>query len=115
MDPIKSIAVPATRRRGSGKPKRAGHPAPLAENRVGGPVGPLRRQPGPAQPRLEPRYAVGQRLTLLGGGNHWARAQGLCRVIAVMPHETGPFQYRVRSEAENYERIVAEADLEPAL
>jgi hypothetical protein len=31
-----------------------------------------------------------------------------------MPHEGGPFLYRIRSEVENFERVVAEADLFPA-
>jgi hypothetical protein len=28
-----------------------------------------------------------------------------------MPHEGGAFYYRVRSETENFERVVAEGDL----
>jgi len=33
-------------------------------------------------------------------------------VVALLPYEgKGPLQYRVRSDAEQFERIVAEADL----
>jgi len=67
--------------------------------------------PLPRPTRPAPVYHVGQRLILLGGGNRWARTQSPCRVIAVLPREAGPFSYRVRSEAESYERIVVETDL----
>lgn len=113
MEPIKSIAVPATRRRTTGKPRRAGHPEAPADSRVNGTVGAPRRVAGPAAPAREHRYQIGQRLSLSGGGNRWARVQALCSVVALLPHEGGPFLYRVRSEVENYERIVAEIDLTP--
>ena len=113
MDPIKSVAIAPTRRR-AGKPRPAGHPAPTADSRVAGQVGPGRRAVGRVEPAGTPLYHIGQRLTLLGGGNHWARPQGQCRVLAVLPHENGPFLYRVRSELESYERVVVETDLAPA-
>lgn len=112
MDPIKSVAIAPTRRR-AGKPRPAGHPAALPDNRVGGSVGPGRRPVGRIEAASRPLYHIGQRLTLLGGGNHWARPQGQCRVLAVLPHEAGPFLYRVRSELESYERVVVETDLAP--
>jgi hypothetical protein len=115
LEPIKSIAVPATRKRAPGKPKRAGHPDALPENRIGGSVGPERRQLTPPRPTQHHLYRIGQRLRMLGGGNRWARAESLCKVTALLPHEAGPFLYRVRSESENYERVVAEADLTPEL
>ena len=113
MEPIKSIAIPATRRRGTGKSRASGHPAPSAEVRVNGLVSPARRVAGPVTPAAEPLYQIGQRLALKGGGNHWARTASTCSVTAVLPRDAGPFLYRVRSEAENYERVVAEADLSP--
>lgn len=77
---------------------------------VGGEVGPA-RAPRPLTRALRHRYHVGQRLRMLGGGSTWGRLDGYCKVVALMPHEGGTFNYRVRSEAENFERIVAEADL----
>ena len=54
---------------------------------------------------------VGQRLRLLGGGNYWARNAGTCRIVSLMPFEGTALFYRVRSETESFERVVAEADL----
>jgi hypothetical protein len=48
-----------------------------------------------------------------GGGSRWATGGGACKVIALLPHEAGPFLYRVKSEMENHERVVHEADLAP--
>lgn len=112
MEPIKSVAVPITRKRLAPKPKRAGHPEPHADSRVGGSVGPRRMVPSAA---ILPQhiFGLGQRLRLAGGGRNWARAEALCRVTGLLPHEGGPLLYRVRSEAESYERVVAETDLTP--
>jgi hypothetical protein len=58
------------------------------------------------------RYVVGDRLRMTGGGQVVQRTASSCRVISLLPYEgRGPLQYRVRSEAEAFERIVAEADL----
>jgi hypothetical protein len=35
-----------------------------------------------------------------------------CQVIAALPRDAGPQQYRVRSEAESFDRIIDEARLE---
>ena len=114
MDPLKSIAIPVNRRTSSGKAKRAGHPPPLgAEHRVGGMVGARRKAPSPRAAHATHAYHIGQRLLLRGGGNDWARAASTCEVVAALPHEGGPFLYRVRSELEQFERVVAEADLSP--
>jgi hypothetical protein len=104
--------VPVTRRAPQKKARRAGHPQIAPEDiGVGGKVGPLRSQPRPARATAHHRYHIGQRLRLMGGGSTWARSSGGCKVIALMPHEGGAFYYRVRSETESFERIVAEADL----
>ena len=114
MEPIKSIAIPSTRKRLAGKTKRVGHPEPLADNRVSGSVGPARWRPEAMTRAAGHIYGIGQRLQLVGGGRNWARAEGVCKVTALLPHESGPLLYRVQSELENYERVVAEADLAPA-
>jgi hypothetical protein len=56
-------------------------------------------------------YCVGQKLQMRNGGNIVSRAAGPCHVISLLPRDSGPPLYRVQSEAENFERIVAEADL----
>jgi hypothetical protein len=111
VDLIKNIAVPVTRKRAAAKPKSAGRPTPPADHFVGGSAGPGRR-PAPtmlAQPKH--RFRIGERLQMNGGGRSWARAEAVCRVTALMPHERGPLLYRVRSEMESFERVVAEDDL----
>lgn len=113
MEPIKSVTITPTQAGKARKARPAGHPPATTDSRVGGTVGPAPRR-GRALPAAEPLYHVGQRVVLLGGGNRWARTHSSCRVLAVLPYENGPFQYRVRSEVESYERVVAEADLAPA-
>lgn len=111
MEPIKNIAVPVTRKRSAAKPRPAGRPTPPLDSHVGGIAGAARR-PAPimaAPPKH--RYRVGERLQMMGGGRSWARAEAICRVTALMPHERGPLLYRVRSEMESFERVVAEEDL----
>ena len=49
---------------------------------------------------------------MLNGGRTLARAAAFCKVVSQQPNEAhGPLLYRVRSETEAFERIVAEADL----
>lgn len=115
MDLIKNIAVPVTRKRTSAaaatKPRAAGRPTPPSDSQVGGMIGAGRR-PAPSLAAIaKHRYHVGERLQMLGGGRSWARAEAMCRVTALMPHERGPLLYRVRSEMESFERVVAEDDL----
>lgn len=111
MNPIKSIAVPISRRGDVRKPRRAGRPQIAPDDGIGGTVGEPRRVADPLNVHSSHRYCVGQRLRLLGGGRAWARAEGWCKVTALMPHEGGAVLYRVRSEAEHYERVVSEDDL----
>jgi hypothetical protein len=106
MEPIKSVSIPPTRR-ASKKARPMSAPVMRAESRFGAAAS-IRNL---HIVRPSPLYRVGQTLMLLGGGNRWARTQAPCRVLAVLPHDSGPFSYRVRSEVENYERIVVETDL----
>jgi hypothetical protein len=117
LDKMKSIAVPVTRR-SAAKTRRAGHPQTPPDEGIGGLIGaPVRPRPFVAgvpitiKPTPKHRYHVGQRLRLLGGGNYWARNAGTCRIVALMPFEGTALFYRVRSETESFERVVAEADL----
>ena len=115
MEKIKSIAVPVTRRPAAVKRSRAGRP-PVPHNiPAEGPPslpGPQHSMvPRPARPRH--RFRVGDRVHMNNGGRSWARPEALCRIMALLPHENGPFLYRVRSEVESFERVVAEEDLSP--
>jgi len=58
------------------------------------------------------RYHVGERLRLGGGGYSVARVAASCKVVSLLPYEgQGALLYRVRSDAEAFERVVAEGDL----
>lgn len=62
------------------------------------------------------KFAAGQRVSLVGARSFSASApQGAYRVVAALPKERGPQQYRVRSEGEAHDRIVDEVRLEAAL
>lgn len=107
LDKIKSIAVPVTRRpAGSSRPRR-----PLAsEEETLRPRLPQHSMV-PDEVEQKHRFQVGERVRMIGGGNRWARAEAICRIVSLLPHESGPFLYRVQSEAESYQRVVDEADL----
>jgi len=59
------------------------------------------------------RFAVGQRLSMSAGGRDISRGGAICSVVFLLPYEGGALRYRVRSDNENFERIVDEADLTP--
>lgn len=110
--PSKSIAVPPnpSARKGRRLPAPVDEPAfePMAA-----PV--LRQAPRPVLAQPTHRYRVGERLRMGNGGNVLARASAACKVISLLPYEgRGPLLYRVRSDAEAFERVVAEADLSHA-
>lgn len=111
VDSFKSIAVPVTRRQAAGRAKRASLPAGDASGKT---VAEFRRQP-PQHPTAHTvhRFHVGQRLTMARGSRDIARSAAVCQVVALLPHETGPLLYRVRSELESFERVVDEVDLAP--
>jgi hypothetical protein len=112
VDRIKSIAVPVTRRDAIAKRQRAGRPlqddVPVDTKLVE-----VRQQHRPTSARPAHRYRVGERLALGRGSTSFARPVAACKVVALVPHETGPLLYRIRSDIENFERIVDEADLAP--
>ena len=60
------------------------------------------------------RYAIGERLRMRNGGNILSRVASECMVISLLPYEGhGALLYRVRSDTEQFERIVSEGDLTP--
>jgi hypothetical protein len=110
VPPLKSISVTPTKRGGERK-----QPSPTLD--ADGTTG-MAMQIALARPArrvaVQPahRYRVGERLLMTGGGQSVQRAASSCRVIFLLPYEgRGALLYRVRSDTESFERIVAEADL----
>lgn len=100
---FKTIAVPprtSNRNRG----RDMGAPSGL-------PVGRPAASPRPERVGRGHRFAIGQRLAMAAGGRDISRGGSTCSVVALLPHEGGPFRYRVRSDSETFERIVDENDL----
>jgi len=54
--------------------------------------------------------AAGQRVSVLGFGS--ATAALVFRVVRAMPAEGRPLQYRVKSDAEGFERVIDASRLE---
>jgi hypothetical protein len=57
------------------------------------------------------RFAVDDLVQLVLGPTLRVGATGPYRVLARLPEEAGQFQYRVRSEAEAYQRLVKEDEI----
>ena len=113
--PPKSIAVPlnpSARRGGrllAASDLRAEHAAQADD-----PAAPAQAPHTEPRPPLH-RYRTGERLRMGNGGNIVSRAAAYCKVVALLPYEgRGALLYRVRSEAEAFERVVAEGDLSRA-
>jgi len=110
--PPKSIAVPLnpSARRG-GRLLAASDLS--AEHAAGGDdAASAARMARQVAPRALHRYRAGERLRMGNGGNIVSRAAAFCKVVALLPYEGhGALLYRVRSEAEAFERVVAEGDL----
>lgn len=109
MPPLKPIAVTPIKRGGGRK-----QPSPTIDNDDGeislGPV--IARPPRRIQAAPVHRYRVGDKLRMNGGGYSVARAAAGCKVVSLLPYEGhGALLYRVRSDTESFERVVAEADL----
>ena len=110
MERIKSIAVPVTLKRGGAAKAAANARVEALDQSV---QWHRRQDPLPPVKAKLHRYQIGQRLRMVAGGRSWARPEGPCRVVALLPHDSGPFLYRVRSETENFERVISEDDLTP--
>lgn len=102
--PTKSIAIPS-RLKAGGKSSRA----PKA-SAVEVPV--RRRVPAPAN-RATPthRFAVGELVTVTQPSRLSVPQAGRYRILRHLPYEGGTLMYRVQSEADIYERVVAEGDI----
>jgi hypothetical protein len=110
MPPLKSISVTPIRRGGNRKaPSPAVDDAP--DDSLALQVA-LARPPRRVVAQPSHRYRVGESLRMTGGGQSLQRAASTCKVVFLLPYEGhGTLLYRVRSDTESFERIVAEADL----
>jgi hypothetical protein len=111
MPQIKSIAVTPSRKAGGRR-----RPSPTvnegSEELALAPQ--AQRRAPPRIVALQPthRYRIGERLRMSNGGRSISRVEAFCKVIATLPYEGhGSLLYRVRSDSEQFERVVAEADL----
>ncbi len=113
MASLKDIAVPPNPGARRGRRVEAQVDSEEAANREISPIGVMRRAAvRSVHAALEHRYHVGERLRMANGGYSVARAGSFCKITALLPYEGhGSLLYRVRSETEQFERVVAEADL----
>ncbi len=108
--PSKSISItPAQKRTGRGLP--ASVPAHDVDDL---PVSSLQRRTPPRATAAQPmhRYRIGETLRMTNGGSSISRRESFCKVTGILPYEgRGALLYRVRSDSEQFERVVIEADL----
>ncbi|MBN9306045.1 MAG: hypothetical protein BGO82_00560 [Devosia sp. 67-54] len=112
--PAKSIAIPPNPSTRLGQRRAAARRQEVDDtelaDEMAGVV--LKRPARPMQSGPVHRYGVGERLHMGGGGYTTARVASSCRIVALLPYEGhGPLLYRVRSDAEAFERVIAEIDL----
>jgi hypothetical protein len=113
VEKLKSIAVPVTRRDAIAKARKSHRARPSDDSEDAALAVEFRRQPQPTAAKPHHQYRVGQRLAMARGSRDIARPAASCQITAIVPHETGPLLYRVRSDTESFERIVDEVDLAP--
>ncbi len=108
MASLKTIAVPIKNRRN----KAAAAAARVEREVEDSAPAEVRRPATPTLAQPTHRYEVGERLRMANGGRSFARAEAYCIVVSRLPFEgRGALLYRVQSETEQYERVVAEIDL----
>jgi hypothetical protein len=114
--PPKSIAIPPNPSTRLGQRRAAARRLDVADPEGSGePSVVLKRPARPTQSGPMHRYGVGDRLRMGSGGYTTARVASTCKIVALLPYEGhGPLLYRVHSDAEAFERVVAEADLSRA-
>ena len=112
MSTSKTIAVPPNPGARRGKRIAASERVEAAANEDIATISPLRKPPRPVLAQPAHRYHAGERLRMAQGGYSVVRAGAFCKVTALLPYEGhGALLYRVRSETEQFERVVAEGDL----
>jgi hypothetical protein len=109
---FKTIAVPLNPGARRGKRSATLVGAGLVATEYAAPVQQQRQAPRPILAQPTHRYHVGERLRMANGGRSLARTEAFCKITSLLPYEGhGSLLYRVRSETEAFERVVAEADL----
>jgi hypothetical protein len=58
------------------------------------------------------RYGIGDMVALKSGAFRSRESTGLCRIVSVLPEAYGLAQYRVRFDAENWERRITQDDID---
>jgi hypothetical protein len=113
MPSLKSIAVPVTRKAVPKKGRAKKTPSAPSDETADHGLPTQIHRPGPSiVPHPTHRYRVGERLRMTNGGRTFSRLASSCVIVARLPYEGhGHLMYRVRSETEQYERVVAEMDL----
>jgi hypothetical protein len=121
MDTSKSADTPPKRRSATKAAKarspRSAHRLKPMEALKSGPTISVRVRRLPAPPHDAPthRFHVGDWVHIAADPTALARVGGLYRILATLPAQAdGRLQYRVRSEAERFERIVKEDEMTAA-
>lgn len=57
------------------------------------------------------KFGEGQRVSVIRSGA-FSAPPGAYRIVAALPHDSGPQLYRVRNDGEAFERVLDEARLE---
>jgi hypothetical protein len=58
------------------------------------------------------RYKVGDRVAIKSGSSRTQNPLGDCSIVAALPETAGALQYQVRFDGENFDRRVAEPDID---
>jgi hypothetical protein len=85
--------------------------APVAERPIALP--PV-RQPSGARCACDHKFKVGQPVHYTGGPFGSANPNNIYKVTQLLPPEGDDFQYRIKSAAEQYERVAKESQLDRA-
>ena len=59
-----------------------------------------------------PNYKIGDFVVLKAGLTRTAAADRQCEIVGILPNDHGHVQYRVRFEAENFERRITALDID---
>jgi len=115
LSDLKSIAVPVTRKRAPAKSSsksKSKTAAPAPEASLARAAWLMqRRTPIPTRGPTRHRFSVGDHVLVGPRTGSIPRAAGAYIIVAALPAEAGPLQYRVRNEDELYERVVVESDI----
>ncbi|NWG92884.1 MAG: hypothetical protein HXY21_10335 [Parvularculaceae bacterium] len=66
------------------------------------------REPSPAERH---RFSVGDEVRVISTSGMWFKHGVEYRVTAALPPQAGKLQYRIKNEAEPFERVVSESQL----